>query len=199
MNVRISGDKQVIKGEINELCLYLSEFNPSRRNLTKHYVLHPCTLSLNGSTPEDKGLHLSLKMSKVKVCVSPATIELMNSIMATMTLQENQLSEIEKLPPNYSDLWQTKKFEDDDFWFIKVDEGEDALSLYSLVAEEPKEEMCLIEVPSIAIIIENGIGVHTIPMLYIETSMDANVINISFFINSVHQTIFKFLGDQLEL
>lgn len=177
MKVRITGEKQTIKGEINDLCLYLSEFNPFRRNLTKHYVLHPCSLSVNGSTPEDKGLHLYLKMSKVKVCVSPATIELMNSIMATMTLQENQLSEIEKLPPNYSDLWHTKGFEEDEFWFIKVDEGEDALSMCSLVHEETKEELCLIEVPSIAIIIENGIGVHTIPMLYIETSMDAKVLN----------------------
>ena len=176
MKVRISGEKQIIQGEINDLCLYLSEFNPARRSLTKHYVLHPCSLALNGSTPEDKGLHLSLQMSKVKVCVSPATIELMNSIMATMTLQESESSEIEKLPPDYTDLWQPKSFEEDEFWFIKVDEGEDALSLYSLVAEEPKEEMCVIEVPSIAIIIENGIGVHTIPMLYIETSMDAKVI-----------------------
>lgn len=33
--------------------------------------------------------------------------------------------------------------------------------------------------PSIAIIIENGVGVHTIPMLYVETSMDAQVSNWS--------------------
>lgn len=35
------------------------------------------------------------------------------------------------------------------------------------------------EVPSIAIIIENGVGVNTIPMLFIETSMDAQVSNWS--------------------
>ena len=33
--------------------------------------------------------------------------------------------------------------------------------------------------PSIALIIENGVGVHTIPMLFIETSMDAQVSNWS--------------------
>lgn len=33
--------------------------------------------------------------------------------------------------------------------------------------------------PSIAIIIENGVGVHTIPMLFVETSMDAQVSNWS--------------------
>lgn len=47
------------------------------------------------------------------------------------------------------------------------------------MSETAKEEKCIVEVPSIAIIIENGVGVHTIPMLFIETSMDAQVSNWS--------------------
>lgn len=182
--VRLHDDKQRIQGEIKNFSLYLSEFNPQRRNQTKHYVLHPCSINLNGSTPEDKGLHVGLIVSKIKICVSPATIELMNNIMATMTQQENSQSEIEKLPPDYSDLWIPKKFDDDDFWFIRAEDGEDALSFVSQLSEKvAKEEKCIIEVPSIAIIIENGIGVHTIPMLFIETSMDAQVNNWSSEIN----------------
>lgn len=178
--VRIHGEKQIIQGEIKNFSLYLSEFNPQRRNQTKHYVLHPCSVSLSGSTPEDKGLHVSLNVSKIKICVSPATIELMNKIVATMTQQENTKGDNDKEPTDYSDLWLTKSFEDDDYWFIKVDEGLDALSLDSVILEpERKEELCVVEVPSIAIIIENGVGVHTIPMLCIETSMDAKISNWS--------------------
>lgn len=174
------GEKQLIQGEIKNFSLYLSEFNPQRRHQTKHYVLHPCAISLNGSTPEDKGLHVSLQVSKIKICVSPATIELMNKIVATMTQQENETEKEKKEPVDYSDLWQSKEFDDDDFWFIKVDEGFDALSLNSTsTAPVEKEEKCVVEVPSIAIIIENGIGVHTIPMLFIETSMDAQIANWS--------------------
>lgn len=47
------------------------------------------------------------------------------------------------------------------------------------MSETAKEEKCIVEVPSIAIIIENGVGVHTIPMLFIETSMDAQISNWS--------------------
>lgn len=178
--VRLLGEKQNIQGEIKNFSLYLSEFNPERRNHTKHYVLHPCCISLNGSTPEDKGLHVSLNVSKIKICVSPATIELMNKILATMTHQENEQANVNKEPPDFSDLWAAKSFDDDDFWFIKVDEGFDALSLESLIIEPVgKEEKCVVEVPSIAIIIENGVGVHTIPMLFIETSMDAQITNWS--------------------
>lgn len=174
------GEKQIIQGEIKNFSLYLSEFNPARRNQTKHYVLHPCAISLTGSTPEDKGLHVSLQVSKIKICVSPATIELMNKIMVTMTQKENAQENEREESPDYSKLWVAKPFEDDDFWFIKVDEGFDALSLDSFRLEPiGKEEKLVVEVPSIAIIIENGIGVHTIPMLSIETSMDAQVSNWS--------------------
>lgn len=178
--VRLHGEKQIIQGEIKNFSLYLSDFNPQRRNLSKHYVLHPCSISLSGSTPEDKGLHVSLNVSKIKICVSPATIELMNKIMATMTQQESEQTKALKVPTDYSDLWLAKPFEDDDFWFIKLDEAFDVLSVDSLVIEPAgKEEKCVVEVPSIAIIIENGVGVHTIPMLFIETSMDAQISNWS--------------------
>lgn len=180
VKLRMHGEKQIIQGEIKNFSLYLSEFNPERRNQTKHYVLHPCSISASGSTPEDKGLHVSLNVSKIKICVSPATIELMNKIVATMTHEGIAKDDGNKEPTDYSDLWLTKSFDDDDFWFIKVDEGLDALSLDSLSLEpEKKEELCVIEVPSIAIIIENGVGVHTIPMLFIETSMDAQISNWS--------------------
>lgn len=132
-----------------------------------------------GSTPEDKGLHVSLKVSKIKICVSPATIELMNKIFVTMTSQSEE-AKVKKEAADYSDLWLAKSFDDDDYWFIKVDEAFDVLSLDSLVIEPVgKEEKCIVEVPSIAIIIENGVGVHTIPMLFVETSMDAQVSNWS--------------------
>jgi vacuolar protein sorting-associated protein 13A/C len=104
----------------------------------------------------------------------------MNKIVATMTQQENALTNVKQEPADYSSLWAPKVFEEDKFWFIKVDEGFDALSMDSLVIEPAsKEEKCVVEVPSIAIIIENGIGVHTIPMLFIETSMDAQICNWS--------------------
>jgi vacuolar protein sorting-associated protein 13A/C len=116
----MDGERQNIQGEIKNFSLYLSEFNPQRRHHTKHYVLHPCSISLNGSTPEGKGLHVSLNVSKIKICVSPATIELMNKIVATMTQQENLQALVKNELPDYSNLWSPKQFKEDDFWFIKV-------------------------------------------------------------------------------
>ncbi|EAT37516.1 AAEL010508-PA [Aedes aegypti] len=179
LNVRLIGEHQVIKGELNNFCLYYAEFNPERRNDTKHFVIYPCSISLNGSTPEGKGLHLSLNSTDIKISVSPAVIELMNNALQTLTANEQAKLDETQAPEDYSRLWDIKGYDPDDFWFIRPELAEDALSLESLRTIDIKEEKCMVEVPSISLIIETGLGINTIPMLFIETSMQAEVSNWS--------------------
>lgn len=40
---------------------------------------------------------------------------------------------------------------------------------------ERKPEICIVEVPSIVIVIETGLGYYTYPMLVIETKMNAEI------------------------
>lgn len=180
MRFRMIGERQVLKGDIPDLSLYMCEFNPSRRQLTKHHVLHPCSVSLNGSTPEGKGLHLSLEVTEIKLSISPSIIELLNKAMITFTTQEKGDSDIVKPPPDYSEIWDAQDYRDKEFWFLNKteDEGIDALSM-NLVIGENKEELCMAEIPSIILIIETGSGYQTIPLLYIETSMQAQIKNWS--------------------
>ncbi len=180
MKVRVHDDKQIIQGEINNFNLYLSEFAKERRALTRHEIIEKCNISLNGSTPEDKGLQVNIMTSKIRVHVSPGTIELINKIMATMTQPERDVSLVEKAPPDYSSLWEAQEFLETDHWFIRCDEAVDALSMDSLAVQPiAKDELCMIDVPAITIVIENGVGIHTIPMLIIETSMDGRIKNWS--------------------
>lgn len=176
--MRIVDEKQIIQGEIRNLSMFLSDFNPLHRNASKHYVIHPCSFSLTGSTPEDQGLHVSINASKIKISVSPATIELINKIMATMTQPESSSKNKELEAPEFEDLWEPKKFGESDFWFLEADEGFDALSMDSISnVSNAKEELCLIDIPSIELVMENGICVHTIPLLLIRTSMEAKIAN----------------------
>ncbi|XP_052870380.1 intermembrane lipid transfer protein Vps13 [Anopheles cruzii] len=179
LNVRLIGERQVIKGELKDLCLYYAEFNPERRNSTKHYVVRPCSISLNGSTPEGLGLHLSINSTEIKLSVSPAVIELMNNALQTLTAKEQaQLSESDKTV-DYEELWHVKEYDSDQFWFIQPDIAEDALSFESLATAEVKEEKCFIDIPSISLIVETGLATNTIPMLFIETSLQGSVANWS--------------------
>lgn len=74
LRVRMQGEKQVIEGEIADLKFYLCEFNPARRNATKHFIIQPCTISLHGNTPEAKGMNVSLSTSDIRINVSPGII-----------------------------------------------------------------------------------------------------------------------------
>lgn len=71
LRFRMEGEKQLINGEINDLKFYICEFNPARRNATKHFVLQPCTISLHGNTPEANGLNISLSTSDIRLNISP--------------------------------------------------------------------------------------------------------------------------------
>lgn len=56
----MSGTHQVVNGTIKDLQLYTCVYNPELRGETKSHVLHPVNVSLAGSTPEDKGLHVEV-------------------------------------------------------------------------------------------------------------------------------------------
>lgn len=74
LRVRMQGEKQVIEGEIADLKFYLCEFNPSRRNATKHFIIQPCTISLHGNTPESNGMNISLSTSDIRINISPGNL-----------------------------------------------------------------------------------------------------------------------------
>lgn len=74
LKLRNTGLKNAIQGEIKNFCLYLSKFQPDVRTSVKNYVIHPCVISLNGSTKDDGGLHLSLMTSNIKISVSPCKL-----------------------------------------------------------------------------------------------------------------------------
>lgn len=78
---------------------------------------------------------------------------------------------------DYSELWEVKKYKEDDFWFLKVEGAEEAaetIEHYQPIAER-KSELCIVEVPSITIVIETGFGYYTYPQLVIETKINAEI------------------------
>lgn len=97
--------------------------------------------------------------------------------MSTVTTTENKNESITEELPDYGDLWAIEKFKEDDFWFMKVEEAEDTLATeaYFQPIAERKPEVCIVEVPSIVIVIETGFGYYTYPMLVIETKMNAEI------------------------
>lgn len=55
------------------------------------------------------------------------------------------------------------------------DDAEDVLLVDQISVKEHLPEICIVEVPSIVLVIETGLGYYTYPMLVIETKMNAEV------------------------
>lgn len=70
--------RQTICGEIADLKLFVCEFNPERRGLTNHYVLHPCNIALNATTPDAMGMNVSLTTSQIRLNISPGKSRLLS-------------------------------------------------------------------------------------------------------------------------
>ncbi|GAB0096265.1 Vacuolar protein sorting-associated protein 13 [Sergentomyia squamirostris] len=182
LKFRQYGEKQIIRGDINNFNIHMCEFNPARRAVTRYYVLKPVNVSLSGSTPETEGLHLALTVSNVEICISPGTIQLLNKILATMNEQEKLTDCEEIVKADYSDLWNVKEFKESEFWFTQIEEAKEAVE-YPTEAYQPivssKLEVCTMEVPSFIIKVESGFGYYTIPMLRIDSNVYMKVCNWS--------------------
>ncbi|XP_026840774.1 vacuolar protein sorting-associated protein 13 [Drosophila persimilis] len=176
LNYRAIDDKQIINGQIDALKIYMSAFLPERREQTRHYILHPCVISLQGSTPEEQGLHISLKLSDIIINVSPATIELLNKAIMSIASGTAVKAVMEKETKDYTELWYPHNFRNRFYWFTRVDEGLDALQFINNELKESakqKTEKCVIELPSITVVIESGVGYYTKPLISLDTRITA--------------------------
>ncbi|XP_058986884.1 intermembrane lipid transfer protein Vps13 [Musca domestica] len=184
INYRVVGKTEKIDGKIDNLKMYMCSFAPEKRQSTQHYILHPCYINLHSSTPPgEEGMNVSLKTSAIFINISPAALELFNKAMKSIT--SNSADESKNLEQaNYSDIWTPKKFKDNDFWFLKPDQAEDAVFVLEPQASpqavtSTKRECCIIEVENFALILESGTGCFTTPLLSIDTTLEAMANNWS--------------------
>lgn len=110
--------------------------------------------------------------------------------MSTVTTTEIRNECIEEELPDYIKLWQIEEYKEDDFWFMKVEEAQDILAIdhFQSIAER-KPEVCIVEVPSIVIVIETGFGYFAKPMLVIEIKMNAEIRDWSSDVSFKHSNI----------
>jgi vacuolar protein sorting-associated protein 13A/C len=178
----------VINGSVKDLQLYTCNYNQFKRTDAKSNVLYPVTISLAGSTPEGKGLHVELLVTDIRLGVSPATIELLSRVAATATGSGVNTEADEDEFKDHSDVWDQKPFNEHDHWFFKTDEGVEVTENLAITqaateaaspAKPPSQEMCIISMPSVIVTVEAGVGNKTLPMLIIETSLKGSVCNWS--------------------
>ncbi|KAL3279818.1 hypothetical protein HHI36_017325 [Cryptolaemus montrouzieri] len=186
LKYRSQGNHQVVNGTIKDFQLLTCNYNPLKRNETMSNILFPITVSIAGSTPPDKGLHVELLLTEIRFCLSPSTIGLLSNISAKFSATTATSEDEQRNSFQYSELWQPKPYQDEEYWYLRTDAGIDVVEAInsrqadvSLEVHNFLEELCIVNMPSIILTLEAGEGQKTLPMLLFESSFNGNIRNWS--------------------
>ncbi|XP_052785478.1 intermembrane lipid transfer protein VPS13A-like [Mya arenaria] len=141
-------------------------------------ILTPCDISFYSKTPHGEGAHMDVSTSDLILNISPGTIRTMSAIAAGLSQQSEEATAEEVVP---ADLWQFKRIQDCNFWFLKAGEGTsvdtEPLSLGTGVEEPLTErgEQLILKVPTVVVKIEGGVGNRTVPLLITDMSFEGEV------------------------
>lgn len=172
-----------LKGALEELQLFTCCFN--KRNDTMSPVLQPVRINLAGSTKPGQGLHMEVISSDIRIAVTPGTLELLNRCQATLTAKHGPDENEDKTESDFSKIWETRTFDECDFWFLKTEMAQDAVATLSEVALQeatpvtPLSELVIVTMPSIVVTVEAGVGSKTLPLILLETNFQGVIRDFS--------------------
>ncbi|XP_046391664.1 vacuolar protein sorting-associated protein 13 [Ischnura elegans] len=177
---RAKDDHWTISGSVQGLKLLSCQYNPNYGGKSCVEVLSPCDITLAGSTPEGTGAHVDVAISDIRLTVFPGTIALLSQVSSSLTIPKDDsesggpVKEID-----FGDIWLPKKFNEEDYWFLKTEVGQDAVleatTNVKKSTDDYKNEILLVSVPSIQIAFEAGIGGRAIPLLLIQMSHQGKI------------------------
>jgi len=193
LKIQIMEKHQVITGSIKDLSLSTGIYNPAKRADWLYQVLKPCSITISGSTPEEKGLHSEIFCTDIHISVSPGVIEILNRVIQTVMIEkEEKEMEIIKPEPNYEGIWIITPFEEYDYWFLRTEVAMEALEEFTYEEEITavyKPELAVILAPTILFTLEAGVGNKTLPMLLLHASFQSNIMDWSTKSMSIDSTI----------
>ncbi|XP_048251088.1 vacuolar protein sorting-associated protein 13A-like isoform X4 [Haliotis rufescens] len=178
--LRNTPDVQSMQASIKRLQIISCVFN--KRDKPGTEVLQPCDISFISSAPYGKDHHMDINITDLVLNISPAIISTMAAISAGFATKpaEEEGPSREPVPVG---LWTIKKVEECNFWYLKsIEEGLAADTEPALtngeVAEEvgmQRGEQLILNLPSLVIKLEGGVGHRTVPLLIVESAFQAEV------------------------
>ncbi|OAD52957.1 Vacuolar protein sorting-associated protein 13A, partial [Eufriesea mexicana] len=179
LKVRLMDEHQIITGSIKDLSISAGIYNPMKRSDWIYQVLRPCSISVAGSTPDEKGLHIDICCTDIHLSVSPGVIEILNKVIHSVTKTDVKDEEVIITEQNYEGLWIVTPFKESDFWFLKTELGAETIEDFVYSDDEDttvyKPELAIISAPTILFTLEAGVGNKTLPMLLLHIGFQSNI------------------------
>ncbi|RLW05256.1 hypothetical protein DV515_00005324 [Chloebia gouldiae] len=177
--IKNSPERYNMTAAVREMQMKACPFLPEERKGNITTVLQPCDfffeMKQSGTNPQTA----DLTIKSLTIEVSPIIINTVITITSALyQTTETTKEEISQIPP---DLWNKKDIKNLKMWFLEeTNENEDKNPNTELV---PTGESLKINIESVFITLEAGVGHRTVPMLLAKSSFVGEVKNWSTLIN----------------
>ncbi|XP_030592859.1 intermembrane lipid transfer protein VPS13A isoform X2 [Archocentrus centrarchus] len=155
-------------------CPFLRE--KRRNNVTT--VLQPCQVFFKSTQSPTSPQSMEVTINVLSLKVSPVIINTVITIQSALAPTAETPEELES--PGPVDLWNKRSWKELKLWFLEEEGHEDTKSVTRLI---PQGESLQVNIKSICVTLEAGVGHRTIPMLLAKSSFQGDVKNWSTLIN----------------
>uniref|UniRef100_A0A8C5SHG1 Vacuolar protein sorting 13 homolog C n=1 Tax=Laticauda laticaudata TaxID=8630 RepID=A0A8C5SHG1_LATLA len=138
-------------------------------------VVHPCSLTVEAAM-DTSGVQTLSSFFIFKV--SPIILNTVMTILAAMKRQDKE-EESGGTLCNPVDLWSIKSVDECQSWFLGVDMATEATEALLASEQSEKKEHFGVEVKSVQVTLECGLGHRTVPLLLAESAFSGTVKNWS--------------------
>ncbi|KAG1949192.1 vacuolar protein sorting-associated protein 13A isoform X1 [Pimephales promelas] len=163
---------------VSDLKVVACPFVREKREHNVTTVLQPCQVFFQSSQSPSQPQSIELSISSLTLKVSPIIINTVITIQSALSPAAETPEELESPVPQ--DLWERRTLRDLKLWFLEEGGEEVAHSVIPLV---PLGESLKMNINSICLTLEAGVGHRTVPMLLAKASFQGDVKNWSTLIN----------------
>ncbi|XP_017269300.1 vacuolar protein sorting-associated protein 13A isoform X2 [Kryptolebias marmoratus] len=176
--MKSGAEGSLMSAAIKDLKVMVCPFLREKRKNNVTTLLQPCQVFFKSTQSPTVPQAMEVSINTLSLKVSPVIINTVITIQSALTPTAETPEEQDSPVP--LDLWEKRGWKELKLWFLEEEGDEDTKSLTPLI---PQGESLKVNIKSICLALEAGVGHRTVPMLLAKSSFHGDVKNWSTLIN----------------
>uniref|UniRef100_A0A5F8H9H0 Vacuolar protein sorting 13 homolog C n=1 Tax=Monodelphis domestica TaxID=13616 RepID=A0A5F8H9H0_MONDO len=170
--------EQKMAASVKDLKVLACPFLREKRGKNVTTVLQPCSLLMEKHEHVSGGQNIDVLVEEFVIKVSPIILNTVMTIMAAMSRKKKD-DDSKSTSGSTENLWAIKSIDDCSAWFLGVDMATEVTETFKDLEQPSIKENFVMDVKSVQVTFECGLGHRTIPLLLIESTFSGNFKNWS--------------------
>ncbi|XP_077417334.1 intermembrane lipid transfer protein VPS13A isoform X1 [Vanacampus margaritifer] len=176
--IKSDAESSKMTAVIQDLKVVACPFLREKRLHNVTTVLQPCQVFFKSFQSPTSPQAMEISINSLSLKVSPIIIKTVLSIQSALTPTTETTAELESPVP--VDMWEKRDWKDLKLWFLDEQGEANTQTMAPLI---PQGESLKMDIKSICVTLEAGVGHRTVPMLLAKSSFQGDVKNWSTLIN----------------